>query len=260
MATEGHRGSQGKDHQQKTKVEIDKELIEIRAKMERLALKMQQDAKVHWTYEWPLKRKVEWPVQKLMARRQQQMLRRWLRHAENLSNTGRKVIYICEPEVGKILSDDEEERLDKDLINCQVDSDGLLDHQVGNETRSVDFIDFQESRGEIPDFQMGQGKEMNSAESSYQQGVLMEEDQRCVLIVGEIQIFLPNSPVEASTSVAHEEMMQQESKREVMKLNEFKANCVCDAGVAEERQPTKTVKEEKREQTLMSTQQKKRRI
>jgi methyl coenzyme M reductase subunit D len=120
MATEGHRGGQDKDHQQKTKVEIDKELIEIRAKMERLALKMQQDAKVHWTYEWPLKRKVEWPVQKLMARRQQQMLRRWLRHAENLSNTGRKVIYICEPEVGKILSDDEEERLDKDLINCQV--------------------------------------------------------------------------------------------------------------------------------------------
>jgi hypothetical protein len=53
-----------------------------------------------------------------MARRQQQMLRRWLRHVENLSNIGRKVIYICEPEVGKILSDDEEERLDKDLINC----------------------------------------------------------------------------------------------------------------------------------------------
>ena len=47
--------------------------------------------------------------------------------------------------------------------------------------------------------------------------------------------------------------MHQESKREVMKINEFKANCVCDAGVAEERQPTKTVKEEKRKKTLMST-------
>jgi hypothetical protein len=28
------------------------------------------------------------------------------------------VIHICEPEVGKILSDDEEERLDKDLMDC----------------------------------------------------------------------------------------------------------------------------------------------
>jgi uncharacterized protein (DUF302 family) len=41
-----------------------------------------------------------------------------LRHAKNLSNKGRKVIYICEPEVGKILIDDEEERLGKDLIKC----------------------------------------------------------------------------------------------------------------------------------------------
>ena len=41
MAIEGHRGGQYKDHQQKTKVEIEKKLIEIREKMERLALKMQ---------------------------------------------------------------------------------------------------------------------------------------------------------------------------------------------------------------------------
>jgi hypothetical protein len=46
------------------KIEIDKELTEIREKMERLALKMQQYAKVHWTYEWPLKRKVKWLVHK----------------------------------------------------------------------------------------------------------------------------------------------------------------------------------------------------
>jgi hypothetical protein len=93
---------------------------------------------------------------------------------------------------------------------------------------------------------------MNSAESSYQQGVLMEEDQRCVLIIGGIQIFLPNSPTEANTSVAHEEVVQQESKKEAMGPNDFKANCVCDAGATEERQPARTVKEEEKEQTLMS--------
>jgi hypothetical protein len=47
MATKGHMGGQGKDQQQKNKVEIDKELTEITETMERLALKMQQDAKVH---------------------------------------------------------------------------------------------------------------------------------------------------------------------------------------------------------------------
>jgi hypothetical protein len=34
---------------------MDKELNEIREEMERLALNMQQEAKVHWRYEWPLK-------------------------------------------------------------------------------------------------------------------------------------------------------------------------------------------------------------
>jgi hypothetical protein len=37
--------------------------------------------------------------------------------------------------------------------------------------------------------------------SSDQQGVLMEEDQRSILIIGGIQIFLPISPVEASAYV-----------------------------------------------------------
>jgi hypothetical protein len=34
--------------------------------------------------------------------------------------------------------------------------------------------------------------------SSYQQGVLMEEDQRSILIIGGIHIFLPTIPTEAS--------------------------------------------------------------
>jgi hypothetical protein len=87
---------------------------------------------------------------------------------------------------------------------------------------------------------LGKGEEMNSVESSYQKGVLIdehscgfvdhvneddenlntpiatEEDQRCVLIVGGIQIFLPNSPIETNTRVAHEEVVQQESEKEAM--------------------------------------------
>jgi hypothetical protein len=55
---------------------------------------------------------------------------------------------------------------------------------------------------------------MKSVESSYQQRVLMEEDQRCVLIIGGIQIFLQNSPAEANTSVSHEEVVQQEYNKE----------------------------------------------
>ena len=79
-------------------------------------------------------------------------------------------------------------------------------------------------REKIPSCQVGKGKEMNSVESSYQQGVLMEEDQRCVLIIGGIKLFLQNSPTEANTSVAHEEVVQQESKKEAMEPNDFKSN------------------------------------
>ena len=56
--------------QQKKNPEMDMELTEIRERMEELALWMQQDAKPHWVYEWPLRRKAKWPVKKLLARRQ----------------------------------------------------------------------------------------------------------------------------------------------------------------------------------------------
>jgi hypothetical protein len=68
----------------------------------------------------------------------------------------------------------------------------------------------------------------------------VEEDHKCILIIGGIQIFLPNSPTEDSTSVTHEEVVQQESKKEAMGPNAFKFNCVCDAGAVEEGQPTVT--------------------
>jgi hypothetical protein len=144
-----------------------------------------------------------------------------------------------------------------DLINVQEGSDGSLSFQVGNEEGSLCLIDFHGGIREIPYREVGEGEEMNSVESSYQKGVLIdehscgfvdqvteedeklntpiaaEEDQRWVLIVGGIQIFLPNSPTETNTRVAHEEVVQQESEKEAMWPNAFKDNCVCDAGATE---------------------------
>jgi hypothetical protein len=57
-----------------SKAEIDKELAEIRARMEQLTLKMQQEEKLHSRYEWPLNKKVKWLVQKLLARKQKAFL------------------------------------------------------------------------------------------------------------------------------------------------------------------------------------------
>jgi hypothetical protein len=111
------------------------------------------------------------------------------------------VVHICEPETGKSLSDDEDKRsMDDlkdfqegrsglsscqvgngkrsmvDLKDCQVGSNESSDCQVGNEMGSLeDLIDFYKGRKEIPYFQVGKGEETNSAESSYQQGELMEE-------------------------------------------------------------------------------------
>jgi hypothetical protein len=73
------------------------------------------------------------------------LLRRWLRHAENLSDTEQEMVYICEPEVGRTLSD-EEGRSVKGLINFQEGRDEFSNFQVGNEMRSIDLIDCQEGR------------------------------------------------------------------------------------------------------------------
>jgi hypothetical protein len=56
----------------------------------------------------------------------------------------------------------------------------------------------------IPNCQVGKGKEMrlseslmNSEESLDMQGVLTGENQKIILIIGGIEVFLPRSPVEA---------------------------------------------------------------
>jgi hypothetical protein len=75
--------------------------------MEQLTLKMQQETKVRWRYKWGLNKKEKWPVQKLLARKQQQAVRRWMRYDENLNDIEEELVCICEPEVGETLSDEE---------------------------------------------------------------------------------------------------------------------------------------------------------
>ena len=65
-----------------------------------------------------MKKKVKWSVKRLLARGQQQLLKRWLRYVENLSDTEEEVVYACEPEIGRHLNDEEEVRSVKGLIKC----------------------------------------------------------------------------------------------------------------------------------------------
>jgi hypothetical protein len=52
-------------------------------------------------------------------------LRGWLRYVESL-RVEEEMVHVCEPEAGINLSDDEEkERSNRDLIDCQVGRDGL---------------------------------------------------------------------------------------------------------------------------------------
>jgi hypothetical protein len=69
------------------------------------------------------------------------------------------VVHICEPEIGRNLSDEEEVRSVKDLINCQEGRSELSSCQVGNGRRSVDdLIDFQEGSDGSSSFQVGNGE------------------------------------------------------------------------------------------------------
>jgi hypothetical protein len=107
--------------------------------MEQLTLKMQQETKVHWRYKWGLNKKEKWPVQKLLARKQQQAVRRWLRYDEKLNDIEEELVFICEPEVGETLSD-EEGRSVTGLINYQQGRDEFSNFHVGNDMRSSEDL------------------------------------------------------------------------------------------------------------------------
>jgi hypothetical protein len=66
-----------------------------------------------------MKKKLKWPVKILLARRQQSLLRVWLRYVEILMDI-EEMVHIFDLEDGKSLSDDEEKRSNKGLRNCQV--------------------------------------------------------------------------------------------------------------------------------------------
>jgi hypothetical protein len=63
--------------------------------------------------------KRKWPVKFFLARRQQRLLRGWMRYVESLRHE-EEMVHMCEPEAGRNLSDDEEERSSSDFIDCQV--------------------------------------------------------------------------------------------------------------------------------------------
>jgi hypothetical protein len=131
--------------------------------MEKLAFKMQQNVKAHWVYEWPMKKRVKWLVKRLLAKGQQRIMRRWQRHAKNLSDTEEELIHICEPEIGRNLNDEEEKRSDEDLKNFQVGRNGLSSCQVGNGKRPGGGLEYCQGRSaKSSDYQVG--KEMGSVD------------------------------------------------------------------------------------------------
>jgi hypothetical protein len=62
MATEGHRHA-GKKSKAEELAKMDEELADIRAKIEKLELRMRQEVKSRWVHEWPMQKpKASWPV------------------------------------------------------------------------------------------------------------------------------------------------------------------------------------------------------
>jgi hypothetical protein len=100
----------------------------------------------------------------------------------------------------------------RDLIDCQEGSREFPIFQVGKGTEmgSVDSIDCQEGSRKIPIFQVGRDKQMRLSEGlinsevslDQQMQLTEEEDQRNLLMIGGIQIFLPFSQGEAEICVA----------------------------------------------------------
>jgi hypothetical protein len=149
IVTEGHRHARRKSKAEKL-AEMDKELAEIRADIENLALQMRKKEKPRWVYEWPMRKaKAKWPVKELMAGRQRRLLKGWFRHAENLDGP-EEVVQMCEPETGDILGEENELGSAEDLKNCQEGREEIPVCQVGNQMRSLwDLIDCHEDSQEI---------------------------------------------------------------------------------------------------------------
>jgi len=98
---------------------------------------------------------------------------------------------------------------------------------------SEDLIDCQVGRREIPYFQEGKGEHMSSDLNSYQQGQMTEEkDQKDILIIGGIQIFLPGSPVEVRVCVVDVAAIERQLVETVKEEEELEK--ISNASQAEE--------------------------
>jgi hypothetical protein len=102
------------------------------------------------------KMKEKWPVKKLMARIQRRLLRRWLRHAENLNRPEERV-QICEPETGRNLSDVEDRMgSNEDLKDCQEGNPEIPNCQEAKELRFLwNLTDYHEDSQGISHCQEG---------------------------------------------------------------------------------------------------------
>jgi hypothetical protein len=156
MAIEGCRYAGMKNPKLMSTTERGKELANIRERMKELELRMQQNTKPRWVYEWPVKKlKIKWPVNELMARRKHRMLRGWLRHAENLDEL-EEMVQICEPEIERDLDEENKMGSTEDLKNCQGGREEIPIFQVGNELRSLrDLRDCHEDSQGISHCQLG---------------------------------------------------------------------------------------------------------
>jgi hypothetical protein len=162
MVTEDHRHAGRKKSKAEKLAEMDKErdkeLYELKADIEKLELRMRQDRRRRRMRELPMKKaKEKWPVKELMVRGQRRLLKRWLRYAENLKATEEKMIYVCEPETGRGLDDEEDELGSaEDLKDCQEGREEIPVFQEGNELRSAeDLTDCQEDSQGISHCQLG---------------------------------------------------------------------------------------------------------
>jgi hypothetical protein len=71
MATKGYKNAERKDLELTSEAEWDEELADMNARIDELAMEMQQNARPRWVYEWPMGQpKVKWPVKQLMVIRQ----------------------------------------------------------------------------------------------------------------------------------------------------------------------------------------------
>jgi hypothetical protein len=100
-------------------------------------------------------------------------------------------------------------RSSEGLVYCERwerDGKDLIEYQEGNEFMKIaqDLIDCQVGSRKILYCQVGKGEQMNSEVSSYQQEEMTEkEDQKSIMMIGGIKVFLPHSLVEASVCVSN---------------------------------------------------------